>query len=142
MQQKNKILILGVTGMLGNVLYDRLSQNTEKLSIYATIRDNKCQHYLYRDDQGIVEGIDAYSIASIEKVFSIVHPRIVINCIGIIKQLPTAKDPIPSIKINSLFPHQLAQFISVQIASFQVSKATTQKTITRIPSTCTAEPNF
>ena len=115
MQQKNKILILGVTGMLGNVLYDRLSQNTEKLSIYATIRDNKCQHYLYRDDQGIVEGIDAYSIASIEKVFSIVHPRIVINCIGIIKQLPTAKDPIPSIKINSLFPHQT----SIQTNSYQ-----------------------
>ena len=31
----------------------------------------------------------------------------VVNCIGVIKQLPGAHDPIVSIGINSLFPHRL-----------------------------------
>ena len=33
----------------------------------------------------------------------------VVNCIGIVKQLAAAKDPIPSITVNALFPHRLAQ---------------------------------
>jgi dTDP-4-dehydrorhamnose reductase len=37
-----------------------------------------------------------------------IKPDVVINCVGIIKQLAEAKDPIVSIKINSLLPHQLA----------------------------------
>ena len=36
-------------------------------------------------------------------------PDVVVNTIGIIKQLPAAKDPIVSIAVNSLFPHRLAR---------------------------------
>jgi hypothetical protein len=37
------------------------------------------------------------------------RPVAVINCIGIVKQLPVAKDALRSIAVNALFPHQLAQ---------------------------------
>jgi len=33
----------------------------------------------------------------------------VINCIGIIKQLKEANDPVISLTLNSLFPHHLAE---------------------------------
>ncbi|MCJ7610348.1 SDR family oxidoreductase, partial [Candidatus Bathyarchaeota archaeon] len=37
------------------------------------------------------------------------RPAAVINCVGVVKQLPAAKDALLSIAINALFPHQLAQ---------------------------------
>ena len=43
-----------------------------------------------------------------QRALAEIKPDIVINCIGIIKQLPVAKDPLISITINALFPHQLA----------------------------------
>lgn len=36
------------------------------------------------------------------------RPDVVINCVGIIKQIKEAHDPIPSIAINALWPHRLA----------------------------------
>ena len=38
-----------------------------------------------------------------------VRPDAVINCVGVVKQLAAAKDPIASITINSLFPHVVAR---------------------------------
>jgi dTDP-4-dehydrorhamnose reductase len=40
----------------------------------------------------------------------------VINGIGLIKQLPSAHDPISAIKINALLPHQLARVCAAQNA--------------------------
>ena len=37
-----------------------------------------------------------------------------LNCIGIIKQSKAASDPLPSIAINSLLPHQLAQMAAAR----------------------------
>ena len=34
----------------------------------------------------------------------------VVNCIGIVKQLDKSKQHIPTIEINSLFPHKLASY--------------------------------
>jgi dTDP-4-dehydrorhamnose reductase len=36
------------------------------------------------------------------------RPDVVINCVGIIKQIKEAHNPIPSIAINALWPHRLA----------------------------------
>ena len=38
-----------------------------------------------------------------------VKPVGVINCIGIVKQRDEAKAAIPSIRVNALFPHLLAE---------------------------------
>jgi dTDP-4-dehydrorhamnose reductase len=53
-------------------------------------------------------GVRADDIPSVDELLAAVHPDVVINCIGIVKQDAAAKDPIPSIAINSLFPHQVA----------------------------------
>jgi dTDP-4-dehydrorhamnose reductase len=37
------------------------------------------------------------------------QPEAIINCIGLVKQLPLANDPVAAIEINALFPHRLAQ---------------------------------
>ncbi|MGH9556269.1 MAG: dTDP-4-dehydrorhamnose reductase family protein, partial [Terriglobales bacterium] len=46
---------------------------------------------------------------SVQRAVETARPAVVINCIGIIKQLPEAQDPILSLTVNSLFPHRLQQ---------------------------------
>ncbi|MCF6223386.1 MAG: SDR family oxidoreductase [Flavobacteriaceae bacterium] len=42
-------------------------------------------------------------------VLNRIKPEIVINCIGLIKQLPSAKDPLVALPINAMFSHRLAK---------------------------------
>jgi len=53
-------------------------------------------------------GIRAEDTASVRGALATVQPDVVINCIGIVKQRDEAKQAIPSIQVNALFPHQLA----------------------------------
>lgn len=104
-----RVLILGAAGMLGHKLYQHFADTFET---YATVRTNHAAyaHLDLFDAEHIIGGVDANQPDSIIRALSEVKPDVVINCIGIIKQLAIAKDPIPSITINALFPHKLALF--------------------------------
>lgn len=104
------ILILGITGMLGYTLFRQLSQNTA-LDVHGTARTINGLEQGFPDPltKKLSLGIDVTDLGSVTNLLSKLHPDIVINCIGIIKQLPIAKDPLPTISINALFPHQLAK---------------------------------
>jgi dTDP-4-dehydrorhamnose reductase len=105
---KQNILILGATGMLGHTLFAQLSKR-EDLNVHATVRAHGCLNAIAETLRGkIIANVDADNLDSILKVLAEVKPDVVINCIGIIKQLEAAKDPVTSIAINSLFPHRLA----------------------------------
>jgi len=54
-------------------------------------------------------GIDVAREEDLAGVFRRVRPEAVINCIGIIKQLREATDPLVSIAINALLPHRLGR---------------------------------
>jgi dTDP-4-dehydrorhamnose reductase len=56
-----------------------------------------------------ISGVDATSFASVRQLIEEQRPNVIVNCIGIIKQAPAAKEPIPTIEINSLLPHRLMQ---------------------------------
>jgi dTDP-4-dehydrorhamnose reductase len=60
------------------------------------------------DPERTIAGVDAIDFDSVARAIADVKPDVVINCIGIIKQLKVAKDPIVSLSINSLYPHRLA----------------------------------
>ncbi len=59
------------------------------------------------DAARVIAPVDAGLPASLAGAIDEFRPTDVINCIGIVKQLAAAKDPVPSIAINSLLPHQL-----------------------------------
>jgi dTDP-4-dehydrorhamnose reductase len=63
------------------------------------------QHLLSR----IQPGVDAGQFGTVEDALKRMKPDVVINCIGIIKQLPESHDPLVAIAMNALFPHKLAQ---------------------------------
>jgi dTDP-4-dehydrorhamnose reductase len=102
-----KILILGGSGMLGHKLVQTWRNSFE---IAATFRrfDNKFISAGIFDGVKIYENIVAEEFNSVLNVIKEFQPEVVINCIGIIKQLKDAKNAIPSISINALFPHRLA----------------------------------
>jgi dTDP-4-dehydrorhamnose reductase len=60
------------------------------------------------DNVQIVTGISAERFAEIQSLIDETRPNVVVNCIGVVKQLAAAQDHIASITINGLFPHQLA----------------------------------
>lgn len=106
--KKQTILILGATGMLGHVLFKE-SLKINHLEVYGTVRNstNLQDFFTFNEKQQIYPNVDAFKLQSVEKLLADIKPDIVINCIGIIKQLPEAEDSLKSITINALFPHQL-----------------------------------
>ncbi len=103
-----KILVLGATGMLGHKVLQGLGARHE---ITGTVRDAAG---LYRDHPvlggaRLLGGVTADDLGTVERAIATTAPDAVINGIGVIKQLPAAKDPIPSLSINALFPHRLAR---------------------------------
>lgn len=103
-----RILIIGAAGMLGHKLCQVLSRRHE---VWATLRGAPAEFARYEllPPLRLVEGVDVTSFSTVDRAISRVQPDVVVNCVGVIKQLPTAKDPIPSIAINSLFPHILGR---------------------------------
>lgn len=103
-----KVLILGGTGMLGHKLVQNLSP---ELEVWTTVRDQfeSVKNLGVFDSLRTIENVDAMKPESVRAAIAKVRPDVVINAIGVIKQLPTAKDVITTLTVNSIFPQQLAQ---------------------------------
>ncbi|SBW10929.1 NAD-dependent epimerase/dehydratase [uncultured delta proteobacterium] len=104
-----RILILGIGGMLGNSLYREL--NVPSLDVFGSLRNIKKIRAFFPTDAGarLIDGVDAYKFDSVEQAANMVNPDVLINCIGLIRQLPEGKLPLPCIEINARFPHLLAK---------------------------------
>lgn len=105
-----KVLIMGGGGMLGHKVFQVLSQ---RFDAYVTFRDTKglwTRHPVYAGVDGThtLGGVDALDFDSVARAVEQVKPDAVVNGIGIVKQRDEAKFAIPSIQVNALFPHQLA----------------------------------
>ncbi|KCZ72167.1 dTDP-4-dehydrorhamnose reductase [Candidatus Methanoperedens nitroreducens] len=107
------LLILGAYGMLGHKLFQKLSQHFDTYATCRNIRKEEWISQILPTDR-LIPSVQAEDFDSILKAINAVRPDAIINCIGIIKQLDAAKDPIPSIAINALFPHQLAAVCQAQ----------------------------
>jgi len=105
-----RILVAGGSGMLGHKVFQVLNS---RFDVYATFREayrSWGQHPLFaaaRADH-LLSGVDATDWDSVVRALAQVRPDAVVNCIGIVKQLPEAGDPLLSLSINALFPHRLA----------------------------------
>jgi dTDP-4-dehydrorhamnose reductase len=103
------ICILGATGMLGHKLLQQLSLD---FNTYGTIRGNPSSYSKHPllGSLNLIGPIDVNDINSVYNSIDYYKPDVIINCIGIIKQLPEANNPVKSIYINSLYPQLLAQY--------------------------------
>lgn len=104
-----KVLVLGVSGMLGSMVFDYLSKNT-KHEVRGTARSLDFPNVDKIKDK--ISLFDAEKDIVDKKIFLDYGPDYIINCVGIIK--PYCKDNdeagiIKAIKVNALFPHKLAE---------------------------------
>ena len=103
-----KVLILGVTGMLGHMAYLVLSKYHD---VYGTCRNsyhNTPVIHPLVNKHHCFANVNVLNIALLAELLQQLQPQVLINAVGIVKQKKEAKDPIPSIAINALFPHELA----------------------------------
>lgn len=97
--------------MLGHKLSQVISKQAQT---FVSVRDESLvqAHPQFFAGATIVGGVNAQDADTIKRAFAEAEPTVVVNSIGIVKQLDSAKDAIASIGVNSLFPHQLAEMCS------------------------------
>jgi dTDP-4-dehydrorhamnose reductase len=105
------ILVLGGTGMLGHKMFQRLRGRFP--NTYCTIRGSLQEASIGHVDllhQGhVFEHCDAANHTAVEAILLEHKPAVIVNCVGIVKQRPEAKEAIPSLRVNALLPHRLAE---------------------------------
>ncbi|MDP2342918.1 MAG: SDR family oxidoreductase [Deltaproteobacteria bacterium] len=101
-----RVVILGVRGMLGHVLARDLSSRFE---VVGTMRGPVEQLAALRGaDVRLIGGVVADDLATVARALDDAAADVVVNCIGIVKQRVDGNRPAPCIRINALFPHELA----------------------------------
>jgi len=104
-----RILVLGVTGMLGSAVWRLFSESSEH-QITGTLRSESAKRFFARDlRDNLISGVDVLDHDTLVSVLERVRPDVIINCVGLIKQLADAKDPLSALPINAMLPHRLAK---------------------------------
>jgi dTDP-4-dehydrorhamnose reductase len=109
--KKLRVLVLGATGMLGHKLVQRLSLHG--LWVAATVRsavmpNRPAAHMSLGCADRVFEGIDVAEDDKLARALQAAEPDVVVNAVGIVKQIDAAKDPIASLTTNALLPHRVA----------------------------------
>ena len=92
--------------MLGHKIIQVFAENH---SVSATARSAASVQHISRfiDTKQIYTEVDAENIQTVEAVIKDAKPDVIINCIGIVKQLPTSRNVVKTLRVNSIFPHLL-----------------------------------
>lgn len=113
-----RVLVVGASGMLGNAVLRLFSQSPD-YEVFGSVRSSAAPRQLPEDLQAnIITGIDVENIDSLMHLVNTTQPNVVINCVGLVKQLADAEDPLAAIPINSILPHRLARLCAVAGARF------------------------
>jgi dTDP-4-dehydrorhamnose reductase len=105
-----EILVLGAGGMLGHKVLQHLviSGDAVGCTLHGSEIGGPVGAALFASVPTVINDFDVSdSQRALERIARL-RPRVVINCIGVVKQRVSAKEFIPSISVNSLWPHLLA----------------------------------
>ena len=102
-----RVLVLGVGGMLGHKLFEVLSGD---LDVWGTVRQplEGITGSGISDTRRTLPGVDAFDFSSVVAAIDRIRPAVIINGIGIVKQLREASDEGLLMAINADLPHRLA----------------------------------
>ena len=107
-----RIIILGASGLIGHKLLQKLSNDFD---VYATLHRSKESYGLMPlfSGQNIIDEVDVSDFENVSAILHYVNPNVILNCIGITPRKDEINNLYKVIKINSLFPHQLANWAKV-----------------------------
>lgn len=101
------IVVLGGDGMLGHKIFQRLRTRSK---VMATVRGERPGGVELLAGPDVISGIDLSRFERSQELLEGLQPKFVINCAGIIKQRPQARDVTACLTVNSLLPHCLAEW--------------------------------
>ena len=109
-----KILVLGATGMLGHKMFQTLRTRFSNTSgtIHGALPEDRLANISLLQNGNVMAFVDAENFPALAATLRRCEPDVIVNCIGVIKQRTEAKAAVPSIKINALLPHRLAEVCS------------------------------
>ncbi|MBS0418992.1 MAG: SDR family oxidoreductase [Proteobacteria bacterium] len=114
MSKQSTVLVLGASGMLGHAVL-RFFAGSSGISVYGSVRSGAAQALLPAALRAnVITGVDVDNWDSLVALFARAQPDVVINCVGLVKQLAEAEDPLAAIPINSLLPHRLSRLCAVR----------------------------
>jgi dTDP-4-dehydrorhamnose reductase len=99
--------------MLGNAVL-RFFFESSGFEIFGSVRSSNTLQFIPKNlHSNIITNVDVDNYDNLITVFANVHPDLVINCIGLVKQLTSSDDPLTAIPINSLLPHRLSKLCEI-----------------------------
>jgi dTDP-4-dehydrorhamnose reductase len=103
-----EILVIGGGGMLGHKLVQTFN---DQFDVWTTLKGKFSDYEKYGifDENKTIEAVDIEEFESVENVVKKIKPQVIINAVGIIKQLPSSKNVVKTLSINSIFPHKLVE---------------------------------
>lgn len=103
-----RALIFGGGGMLGHELWRTCRR--AGLDAFATVRPERLEGppASVLDPAATLTGVRAEDPASVAWAIEECGAEVAVNCIGVVKQSAAAQDAVTAIRVNSLFPHELA----------------------------------
>jgi dTDP-4-dehydrorhamnose reductase len=108
-----KVLVLGVTGMLGSAVFSVFGRDAAH-ETWGTMRNAALLHCFPEEAHSrLLAGVNVLDQDALIDVLTRIRPEVVINCVGLIKQLADAKDPLLALPINAMLPHRLAHLCTL-----------------------------
>jgi len=103
-----KVLVIGASGMIGSTVLRVLSEKSD-WAVFGTVRDESVKRFFTTSiGERLRAGVDVEHQDALVRILDQIRPDVVVNCAGLTKHKPEAKDPLVSIPINTLMPHRLA----------------------------------
>ena len=100
--------------MLGNAVLRFFTESSGYVA-WGSVRSEDTLRQLPQTIRDRVIGVaDVENLNNLSDLFAKTDPEVVINCIGVVKQLAGANDPLVAIPTNALLPHRLARLCQVE----------------------------
>lgn len=104
-----RVLILGGNGMLGHKLVQAFGR---EFDTYTTIRRSfeSVSRFGIFDEERTIAEVDVTDLSTVRTAIQFVKPDVLINAIGVVKQVPDAKDLEYMARVNTELPLALGEF--------------------------------
>lgn len=103
-----KVLVLGASGMLGNALMRMLPHEGQIEAYGVARRAYSAESFPSLSPERLLPITDVLDSDAVRSIFERTGADVVINAVGVVKQLAGAEDPRVALPLNAELPHQLA----------------------------------
>jgi dTDP-4-dehydrorhamnose reductase len=102
-----KALVLGASGMLGHQVFRVFRTRFDTTGVFRGPPERLASHPAFAGAR-MVGDVNVLHRGAVEAVIKDCRPDVVINCVGLIKQVPDAENERLAIALNGQLPHELA----------------------------------